>query len=343
MPDAEPPALRDILVRMVGSSEAEALLTTVELPPAVRTSAVACRAVLAAALALILFRGLLERVPQGRDYVDDQRKVGRRIVFDHGALRTVACPCGALPAGRAAFARLLEPLGYRRTVVYPLERISMSGHVYTQMDFPEDLPQYFVSELHPERFSPDFRAAVSRVVGGSRDPLHSQAAGHLVELAWSGHLPHREAASLVEDLGACFERQHDVPREGDYELLLAESAEMAWIATEGNAFNHATDRVPDLGRLAEEQRRRGRTVKERIEVSASGRIRQTALRAAPVKRAFRRPDGSTVMRTVPGSFFEFISRTAYFDAADGRTKLDLGFDSANAQGIFRMTSTAGKE
>ena len=49
---------------------------------------------------------------------------------------------------------------------------------------------------------------------------------------------------------AAFGRHHPAPRLADYETLLAQSAEAAWIATEGNAFNHATDRVPDVDELA---------------------------------------------------------------------------------------------
>jgi hypothetical protein len=61
-------------------------------------------------------------------------------------------------------------------------------------------------------------------------------------------------------------------------------------------------------------------------------VRQTALRADPVTRRFRLADGGTVERTVPGSFFEFISRDRLADGA-----LDLTFDTGNAQGIFTMT------
>ena len=84
----------------------------------------------------------------------------------------------------------------------------------------------------------------------------------------------------------CFDRQHGVFALEDYELLLAESAEMAWIATEGNAFNHATDRVGDVDAVAERQRQLGRPIKDKVEISASGRVRQTAFRAATVQREF---------------------------------------------------------
>ena len=105
-------------------------------------------------------------------------------------------------------------------------------------------------------------------------------------------------------------------------------------ATEGNAFNHATDRVPDLHLVVEEQAARGRRVKDRIEVSASGRVRQTALHADPVLREFRDADGALILHKVPGSFFEFITRAAMPD----EDRLDLAFDTNNAQGIFKMTA-----
>jgi hypothetical protein len=67
--------------------------------------------VIAQALAMTLFEGLLNRVPSGRAYVDDVVACGERVVFDHGALRTVDFEGMALPPGRAAFVRILEPLG----------------------------------------------------------------------------------------------------------------------------------------------------------------------------------------------------------------------------------------
>jgi hypothetical protein len=42
-----------------------------------------------------------------------------------------------------------------------------------------------------------------------------------------------------------------------------------------------------------------------------------------------------VRRLVPGSFYEFITREPLPNGG-----LDLRFDSANAQGIFKMTATA---
>jgi len=139
----------------------------------------------------------------------------------------------------------------------------------------------------------------------------------------------------------CFGRQHSNPSWADYQILLAESAEMAWIATEGNAFNHATDRVASIDALVDEQRKTGRALKPTIESSKSGRVRQTAFRADMVMREFLRDDGSVMQHQVPGSFYEFIQRDFVSDPATGSRRLDLAFDSSNAQGIFKMTAAAG--
>lgn len=298
------------------------------------------RAELAFGLAALLFADLLSRVPEGRRYVDRVAQAGGRVVFDHGALRTVAWPSGELPPGEAAFTRFLTALGYRLGGTYPLSRLKMTGRSYLHEDLPEALPQYFVSELHPERFSAGFQQAVTRVVGGSSDPLSPADVALVERLRRDRALPLDEARALLDALLRCFGRQHGDVRLSDYEALKAESAEMAWIATEGNVFNHATDRVADVHALAEALRAEGYSVKPQVEVSATGRVHQTALRAAPVQRLFVL-DGHLVPREVPGSFYEFITRHRLPPADDGGVgALDLSFDSGNATGIFRMTAAA---
>jgi hypothetical protein len=299
------------------------------------------RAVLAQALNLLLFRDLLKRVPTGDKYVEERVSQGHQIVFDHGALRTVDLNgMGDLPSGESAITRVLIPLGYRLGGVYPLDGLGMTGRSYTHIDFPEELPQFFVSELHPERFSPRFQLTVARVTESSRDPLSDDAKRSLYELELRDALSFRQASALLPELVTCFQRQHMIPRLGDYESLLAESAEMAWIATEGNAFNHATDRVPSLEALVLEQNRLSRPLKDVVETSRSGRVRQTAFRADPVEREFIAADGAVVRRKVPGSFYEFIEREQMVDPVTGLSRLDLAFDSSNAQGIFKMTAAA---
>lgn len=293
----------------------------------------------AEALNLVLFADLLERVPEGGEYVEQCQREGRRIVLDHGALRTVALPQGArcaMPNGVEAFRRVLEPLGYVEVGVYPLPRLKMTGHVWCHARLPETMPQFFVSELHVDQFSPAFAKAAVRVFGPALDRLDAATAQVLARFAAGGSVPLEDAAAALKVVMTLFDRQHPVPFESDYDILLAESAEAAWISTEGNAFNHVTDRVTDVDATAQGEREAGRSIKDKVEVSASGRVRQTALRAAQVKRSFRAADGTLTVQTVPGSFFEFITRR--LDPATG--KLDLTFDSGNATGIFKMTAAA---
>lgn len=297
------------------------------------------RATFAMALNVALFDDLLARVPDGAAYVAGIREQGGRVRFDHGALRTIRFATGAtgaLPAGVDAFDRILTPLGYTIGGRYPLPRLSMSGYAYTHRDLPETIPQFFVSELHVERFDAALEAAARRVFGETQDPLTSATKATLDLFAERGEVPLPAAIAALPNIVAAFGRHHPTCAISDYEALLAQSAEAAWIATEGNAFNHATDRVDDVDALAARLRAEGYPVKPQVEVSGSGRVRQTALSAQLVARTFLDPEGRPVSRMVPGSFYEFISRDQ--DPATG--KLDLAFDSGNATGIFAMTSLA---
>lgn len=317
------------------------ILSRIDADPAigVATGDVVSRATFAQALCAALFADLLDRVPSGRAYVEDRAAAGIPIRFDHGALRTIrlpAGPTGRLPAGTDAFHRILAPLGYAVAEVYPLPRLRMTGRAFRHLDHPETIPQFFVSELHVAAFDASFAAAAARVFGSSRDPLDSAALALLDQFGAAGQAPLDQAAASLPVIASAFACHHDAPNEDDYAILRGQSAEAAWIATEGNSFNHVTDRVDDVDAIAARQRAIGRRIKDRVEVSASGRVRQTAFRADDVSRPFRRADGSTIERTVPGSFYEFISRDV--DPATGR--VDLRFDSGNATGIFAMTTAA---
>jgi len=227
-------------------------------------------------------------------------------------------------------------MGYAIAKVYPLDKLKMTGNAYKQVDFPEDIPQYFVSELHVERFDGAFGDAARRIFGTSRDPLTPQALEVLAAFERDGSVPFDQAAKALPVIVSAFAPQHDPAALADYETLLAQSAEAAWIATEGNSFNHATDRVEDVVALADALRTAGKPIKDTVEFSASGRVRQTAFRADTVVRPFKNADGTETTREVPGSFFEFISR----DGLPDSTALDLNFDSSNATGIFAMTRAA---
>jgi len=331
--------LQETLEKVIGADRAAKLFLTLEVPQGLveESGETISRAGIAQALNMMLFEDLLERVPNAKLYAEDAVRDGKKILHDHGAVRTVKWEgMGELPAGEEAITRILRPLGYALNGVYPLERLKMTGRSHAQVEYPEGLAQFFISELHPERFSETFQGAVGRVTATSIDPLTHEAKVLLAELEEKHFLPSEKAAILLPLLAGAFKRQHEDAALADYELLLAESAEMAWIATEGNSFNHATDRVPDVDALAETQKSLGRPMKATVETSQSGRVRQTAFLAARVMRTFRGEDGSVIEKEVAGSFYEFITRLPLPEEG----KLDLSFDSSNAQGIFKMTATS---
>jgi hypothetical protein len=334
--------LHQLLVSIAGPYRADRLFRVLVIHPDLASDSGprVSRAVLAQALNMLLFEDLLKRVPAAELYVQRCLAKNRTVLHDHGAVRTVALSgMGALPAGQEAITRVLRPLGYDLNGVYPLERLRMTGRSHAQADYPEDIAQFFISELHPERFSPQFQAAVARVTATSTDPVTPEAAALLKKLEVERSLSLEESAKLLPVLVRVFDCHHSEPALADYEILLAESPEMAWISTEGNAFNHATDRVPDVDQLTQEEKALNQPIKDVVEKSQSGRVRQTAYQAARVKRNFRSKDGSIIEKEVPGSFYEFITRLR-MPEKDGKRPLDLSFDSSNAQAIFKMTANA---
>ncbi|WP_313336681.1 DUF1338 domain-containing protein [Sphingobium yanoikuyae] len=320
---------------VLGEDASKAALDALAIDPALlaQSGPTVSRAAFAMAMNVILFHDLLARVPSGAAYVADTLARGGRVVFDHGALRTIRFaegPTGALPAGEDAFTRIFLPLGYRMAALYPLDRLRMTGRAYAHVDAPEAIPQFFLSELHVDRFDAEFGAAATRIFGTSRDPLDAPTIALLDRYAAGEPVRFEDAATALPVIVSAFDRQHEPPAFADYELLLSRSNEAAWIATEGNAFNHATDRVPDVAALADRLKAEDRPMKPKPEISATGRVRQTAFRADSVERLF----ADRELRSVPGSFYEFISRD--IDPDTGR--LDLAFDTGNATGIFAMTS-----
>jgi hypothetical protein len=332
---AKDQTLTRLLSSVVGPTRAEAALTTLVItqPLCAATGDQPSRAHVAMALNAALFLDLLDRVPTAARYVESLREAGESIVFDHGALRTIDGPCGALPSGYQAFARLLEPLGYEVGGLYPLPALKMTGRAFVHRDFPEDIPQFFVSELHIAQLPDSAQAAAGRIFATSSDPLDPAVLSALETLARNGACTMAEAETIVKDALKAFARQHAAPTLEDYRTLLEASKEGGWIATEGNAFNHATTRVPNVVTLADELKAAGYPMKPAVEISQNGRVRQTAILADKVQRPFRLPDGTETMMDVPGSFYEFITRD--IDPASGA--LDLTFDSGNATGIFAVT------
>ena len=338
---AEATSLESLLLASLGADRTSRLFATLVIPPAllVETPRVS-RAMLAQALNMLLFEDLIDRVPAAHTYVDRCVEAGETIFHDHGAVRTVDLSgMGALPRGQEAIVRLLGPLGYVLRGTYPLDRLRMTGRSYAQAEYSEAIAQFFISELHVDRFPEDFAQSVRNVTSASQDPLTPAAAELLARLDSENSLSFEQASCLLPVLVSCFGRQHPDPALADYDALLPHSAEMAWIATEGNAFNHATDRVADVEKLTREQKALGQPMKDKVEVSGTGRVRQTAFHAARVMRNFRDANGVLVQREVPGSFLEFIARDYVPETESTKPALDLSFDPSNAQAIFKMTAT----
>jgi len=147
--------LTNLVEKVIGAEACAWVLQLMTVPAAfsVWEEQWVSRKEMAQALNMVLFYDLLLRVPTGRQYTEEVAARGDKVFHDHGALRTVRwLENGALPPGEAAFTRILAPLGYKLNGVFPLDRIGMTGRSYAHQDCPDDIAQFFVSELHPGRF-----------------------------------------------------------------------------------------------------------------------------------------------------------------------------------------------
>jgi len=131
------------------------------------------RGVFAMALNAVLFHELLTRVPTAVAYVADRRRQGERIIFDHGALRTIrfaARDTGALRrrgvVQRAFCSR--SGMTWRAPIARPVayDRIRVAHR-----EFPETLPQFLRERVACRTVFQEFQAAAERVFGNTRDPL----------------------------------------------------------------------------------------------------------------------------------------------------------------------------
>lgn len=342
-----------IITKIAGSEVCSEILSYQKINPVFtdENNETISRAVIAQSLNCLLFHDLIQRVPDAKQYVGDKLNHGHKIIFDHGALRTIKYDLidkrvhhaqpnthtpNLLASGLHAFKPILLALGFEIRKKYPLPQLKMTGYAFCHQDYPESIAQFFVSELHAHEFSPKFQETVLRCVNSSTSPLSTSSHHSLEKLHQNRELNLSESVSLIENLLKCFTRQQTTINWSDYQTLKKESPEMAWIYTEGNSFNHATDRVKNINHTVAEQKALGRKLKNNIEHAPATGISQTAFLAAMVSREFSTDEGQ-VTRAVPGSFFEFITREKRKGSDSNTTKLVLDFDSSNAQGIFKVT------
>src|ERR1700761_9102924 len=108
-------SLHKTLTAVIGPERTDRLFQVLTIPKGIlnETGDPLSRAGIAQALNMLLFEDLLKRVPDAKAYADDCFREGRKVMHDHGAVRTVALSgMGEIPAGEEAITRILRPLGY---------------------------------------------------------------------------------------------------------------------------------------------------------------------------------------------------------------------------------------
>src|ERR1700745_3351571 len=95
-------ALHKTLNQVIGPERADRLFQVLTIPQGIlnETGDTISRAGIAQALNMLLFEDLLNRVPDAKAYADDCLREGRKVMHDHGAVRTVLLKgMSQIPAG----------------------------------------------------------------------------------------------------------------------------------------------------------------------------------------------------------------------------------------------------
>lgn len=312
----------------LGATAASRLLATLEIDARIdRATAYVTRSEMAMSLSIVLFDGVLNRVPSAARYCRQAMAEDRLICLDHGALGTAsfADRCAdEHPEASAAFSRLFEPLGYLRAETRFVPDRGVTAHLWRHAEFPDTLPQFVVNELNVQCFSPAFQHAAGRVFGVNRAPLRPLVEEALASLQKRGEVVFSVAAAALPLLNDLFGRHHGPSTLDDFLALSAESPEAAWLATDGNALKHLAARVDEVT-LSSWLQHDDPAMHGCVRVLSGGRVRQAGLSAARVERRFLGCD-KLIKLTTDGSFFELVSRAT--NIATGELDLALGDDIA---------------
>lgn len=303
-------ALASLLGYVIGDDDAQRLIATVRVAPALASRPVGNwvdRATVAQGLVLVLVADLLRRVPAARTYVDGL--ADEPLYFDHAVVHTVGQAGDAAPhASGGSIERILRALGF--AAPSQAEGAAAAGLcrcvTFVQQDAPDLVPRIVLEQIDASAFGAEFHATAHRVFGAARDPLSPELAQLLQRMEAQGRLDFHDATDLVLRAARCFDRQHVLPHVADYEVLLQSSSAAAWVATEGQAFHHLTRSVPglpDLQALAVA----GFEVRQTREPGHDGRARPMAVIGTQFSRRLKGPRGREIERTVPGSFLQLVA------------------------------------
>ncbi len=236
----------------------------------------------------LLWERYAAEVPYARTFV---QLSGGSFRNDHVALRSLARPGG----GIALFARVFERLGWKPAGQYTFPDTHLSA-IY--LSHPEGLPRVFISELLPERLSPEAQRLLATLPEEPPPPESPEALAD-----WFSAPPPPEEAALL--------------------ALEKESQYGAWLLAFGRKVNHFTGAVEDVEVWQRRMREAGVPMKSAIEGEPGSPLRQTATYAAPA--SIRLADGRS--REWPYAYFEIAQRAPGFD----------GFLGPQARALFDMT------
>lgn len=291
----------------------------------------------------ILWGQYKKRVVYAAQYQDMVERQGGRVQNDHIALRTFNTQTGQQPAGVAAIARILEPLGYQKKDQYIFADKHLTAWHWEHATHP-DHPKIFVSQLEVDRLTPATAAMIDACVANAPDLLTATDLESLHNIGRGQSIDPAQAAKLAANLAAFFVRPWSPPSREVVEAVNVESQYAAWTLLHGNSVNHFTAYInrqnvaawPDLETTVNALRAAGLPMKDELEGEKGSKLRQSSTKASTEDCDIIEKNGSRGKMSWSYAYYELAER-GMVTGADGKPLLFQGFLGAQATNLFEMT------
>ncbi len=270
-----------------------------------------------------LWKQYYQRVFYAQKYAEMVKERGGNVQNDHIALRSFNTDTGAQPAGAAAFARIIEPLGYERKSEYIFEKKKLTAWHWEHAENPDN-PKIFVSQLEVDKLSPETVGLIKEAVKDTPDILDP------------------------DNPETFFFRPWEPPKRSTIEKVNEESQYAAWTLLHGNSINHFTAYInkqnvaewPNIKATVDALREAGVPMKDNLEGEVGSKLCQSSTQAVSEMCDIAEDDGSIGKIEWSYAYYELAERGFVTDD-NGNEVLFSGFLGEQATHLFEMTRRSG--
>ncbi|MBN2668202.1 MAG: DUF1338 domain-containing protein [Bacteroidales bacterium] len=252
-------------------------------------------------------------------------KAENEILNDHIAFRTL----GLEHLGIASLEKIFLHYGYQKKDAYEFPQKKLKAFWFAP-PLPH-FPRIFISQLMVDQLSEKAQSIINKYTRTiKKDPVDALNLNDASQVDNFLHSPLWQTPTLE-----------------DYQYLEEESEYAAWVIYNRLFLNHFTisihqlpkgyNTIEDFNRFLEINHLTLNNSGGKLKISHDGLLKQSSTIAGMIKGEFIATDGSSISKTIPGSYVEFAERDLLNPNDNTSGKRREGFEANNANHIFEST------